>query len=363
MDTDATMSGLAAEIKKNIELMEQKNIIQLQDSQDQLKADMVQISEELKSSANLAVESASRSITMMEVDVERMSKIIKNQEMINQKALQDIRDKIDTESNQYDQKIKEARDMLLSEISKNSDVESEVIKKVLDIETEMRELDARVEDKFNFKTIQIDSTMEAFKEELGLRANLNDVEQVKTAVSDFEVKLEGYLASKQNFVTKSEMIAEALSLNTKVDGSDKKLNEMESQLLQLQELAKKNAKLEDITKLDKKYDVSIAELKTNKQDIKRSVEQIKMQIDNCTSGIAESEEKLTVIEAKMEQVSKLASSNVDTRLLELAGAIKLKADSETLKEVDEKYTAIMDNMHDTLNVMQSALMEKKKLQI
>jgi hypothetical protein len=217
MDTDATISGLAVEIKNKIDEIEEKTISHLRDSQEQLKSDIMQISEELKSTAELASEMATRSLTMLEVDVERISKSLKSQELSLLDNIKKAHDEFIQESTKLEKKLSESKEQLTADISNANKYREELLNRFSQFEMDLKQIEERVNEKFNFKSIQLDATMDTFKNELEARGTIIEMNQLSETlghkIRDLEVATGEKLQfvndeSKITFVNKTEYSSE-----------------------------------------------------------------------------------------------------------------------------------------------------------
>lgn len=363
MDTDATMSGLAAEIKKNIEMIQENTENKLQDFQEQQNADIAQLEESSRATAEDATQSALRSISMIDVEVQRLSKSLKNQETGSLLEKKDIRDQLEALSNTLDLKLEDTKLSLLQEISSGQQG-LDLSSRFEELDTGMKSLEARVEDKFNFKTVQIDSTMDAFKEELEFRVTVDDMKRLDLDASSMRESLE---MSKKELNSNLDMVRQSLGqYSTKVDQeSGQKVlsdllstmslsaNELESQISELQIVLESKINKSDLSKLNDKNEKVMADFRDTKLELSKLIEEMTIKVENGSTVINGIDDRFINIEVKLRECD----------LSNEKSAVEFKTIYEklaTVHEVDEKYNSITETIHDTLNAMQSAIMDRKE---
>lgn len=356
IDTDATISGLAVEIKKNIEIIEEKTLNHLKDSQDQIRADIIQISDELKATSEMTTETINKTITILEVDVEKLSKALKGNEINTLHALEEIRDKLSQGVSNVEEKAEQNKLELQSEIEKSNEIKNGHLNAMAQIENNLNELESRVNDKLNFKAIQIDSTMDAFKAELEGRATKDDLlkasEQVKTEIKSFNAAIEQKLdlisdkLIKQDEMTSDKDLIKDVVKSVEVIKSaiDERIDATNIRMDELCEKAEKNILICD-------------DLKKSEFHLTNNFEKIRSEVKKCTSDF---DVKIEETKNQFQESISETQKELDEKISTAKNSIDDKVDNATLKEIDQKYNLIVTTIHDTLNAMQTALMDRKE---
>jgi chromosome segregation ATPase len=363
MDTDATISGLAVEIKNKIDEIEEKTISHLRDSQEQLKSDIMQISEELKSTAELASEMATRSLTMLEVDVERISKSLKSQELSLLDNIKKAHDEFIQESTKLEKKLSESKEQLTADISNANKYREELLNRFSQFEMDLKQIEERVNEKFNFKSIQLDATMDTFKNELEARGTIIEMNQLSETLGHKIRDLEVATGEKLQFVNDESKITfvNKTEYSSEIDAMKALINEFTGETLTFTlKLKEIEPKIKELEHSIENHDSIITNMKDSKKELSKTVEKIKLDSEKCIELTNDFTNRILTINEILEENVHVSKDAFELKIAELTDIINLKAETLVVKEIDNKYNSVIMNIHDTVNAMQAALMDQKE---
>ena len=221
LETDRTLADMRAEMETKAEIFEQKALDAISEVTEEARSSHAKIEEDLKKTAEQMIISKTRAIDDIETQVAQIRKRVKESETEITAKLHQIQLAGEQIGRDAQTSLENAESRIESRFQIAAGNIIDMGTKVRDVATLCEKTKAEMEDKLNFRVVQIDSTMEAFKQELELRITKKDA-------SDSEKRFEASVAGVQSTIGHVNISLQNLQDVVDKSASKKELEDVES---------------------------------------------------------------------------------------------------------------------------------------
>ncbi|KAJ3067497.1 hypothetical protein HDU98_009284 [Podochytrium sp. JEL0797] len=368
METDNLLGDLKKELESSSLATERRAMTAISEAIEESRESSLKLEEELKRTAEQLIAAKTRSIDDLENQMELLRKRIieSDSETTSKIRMAHIAADQVGRAAQISLEVLEARidSKFSSEHHSLDDLTGKL--KLLQDETEFLKTD--MEDKLNFRSLQTESTMAAFKEELEMRVS-------KTDVSDLETKLSANLSSlRTNLSTISQTIQQTrddLELKpSKKDLEDAetrfkahqsslhlRIGEMDQSILNLKEETSDKPSRKDLEEHESGLKTAILNLELKQLSTTESLEGFTLELQEKANKKSIQDQDDRIKNYMMEFETK--GMEQEENLRSMKDAIQLRVTKEELEETDKKLTDLVFGMQDRIGEISASVSEAK----
>ena len=367
METDRNLESSTANFEVQLENIERKILDKINEITDTLNDQDSRIVEELSKTSDQLTESKQRSVADLENKLSLINTRFKEDEQENKEALKSIIVHLEQIQRDYQDAInisEQRTDDKIVEIRREEDV---LRAKVSDAESMVQDVKINIEEKMNLRTVQMDQTMEAFKQELRSKFSNKDGEDLETRL---KASITSIYTSVSHLVQSISVVKDDLESRV----TKKEMDEIEGKLKNLIAVAQEKIVLinEEITlsKEDiatKSTKVEMVEMEDRLKAINLQLQIKDSQLEDLINGIKEeiADRVLKTQMQEMDQRFRLHLNNLESKNAELDKlSVETKEEIKLLstKQESAEAKAMIEKIVQTLKDDLHAKIEKDKVE-
>ncbi|KAI9343109.1 hypothetical protein BDR26DRAFT_933201 [Obelidium mucronatum] len=345
METDRVLTDVKQEMETSNQAIERRAMTAISQAIEESRESSLKLEQDLKLTAETLIAAKTRSIDDLENQMELLRKrlIESDAETTSKIRMAHLAAEQVARTAQSSLEVFETR--VESKFSLERQNLDEIHGKIKLIQDQSEYLKSELEDKINFRSLQIESTMSAFKEELELRVS-------KTDVADLETKIESSLsAMKTNLSAMSASIQKSRD-EIEVKPSRKDLEDTETRLkAHFSILSSRIGEIDD-SLLQIKDDLSN---KLYKKDLEDHETNLKTAILNLELKALTANDLLESLKLEMiEKPNKKSLQDLDDRFKNYTMELDTKG-----MELEEGFRSVKDSLQQRVTKQEVEDMEKK----
>ncbi|KAJ3238709.1 hypothetical protein HDU81_007289 [Chytriomyces hyalinus] len=368
METDRVITDIRSEQESTSVNIERRAMSAIAEAVEESRESAVRLEDELKKTTEQLIASKTRSIDDLETQMELLRKRIVESDTETTAKIRLAHVAVDQmgRSAQASLEAFESRvDVKFSTELLNVD---ELSSKLKQAETNAELMKQELEEKLNFRALQNESTMSAFKEELELRLT-------KTDAADLEARLDASLSAVKGIIAGAQVQVMNLRDDLELKCAKKELEETESRFKALNTAVNTRISEIDETIIGLKEDVSDKttrkELEDHESNLKTAILNLQLKdvsLDEAFEALkTEVSEKATKKSlADQDDRMKNMSLETETKLLEWEESLRsvqenvsLRATSLELEDSEKRVSEIVFSLQDKIGDVSTAIAEAK----
>ena len=355
METDALVNNTAQDLNLRLDITEKRVLNRLEDAIDAVKMEQTLLADQLQKITIQAAESKERTYDDLEQQINTVTNKLKESDSLVKDRLKDLASAFSSIETEMTHQIEETKDKLIQELDTVKSSIQQTDTRFKEIENMCDEVKTYVEDKLNLKTVQIDSTMEAFKAELSSLARKNEVDslqellesetdRISLSIENIQGNIAALKDGRDNFVSKANLSESEAQLKSFINNVQSKAVHVEENLISITETLATRASRKDLADAEERAKIHINKLQDKQSEIRDTIVVIK-------NNIADRVTKETLNEVEEHLSNRIVDcrnliEGIDTNIAlirEAAASTVSPGDLETIRvSVDDKITQVAD---------------------
>ncbi|KAJ3385560.1 hypothetical protein HDU92_002993 [Lobulomyces angularis] len=359
MDIEIKMSQTVESLDEKLLEVQKAVIEQLDITSDELKAENKSIIEEISKTAEQLTQSKTRAVEDLESQIQQVSKRIKDDEFNTKETEKLINIKIESLQREYQEAIEASETKFETKLCGIKDEENDIRVKMSDTQIMFQDVKNSILDKFNIKSVQMDQTLEAFKEDLRLKLSIKDGDdlesRIKTQISSIFTSVGHLVQSNSNIKDELELRATKKELD-EYDGKGKasislintKIVQINEDILKCNEDVATRATKKELLEVEDKQKLSTMELQVEDSKLLDLINELKEELSDRVF-----KKQLEEIEIRIKNQLSLLSdkeNDLNVNIVNLRSELKTKASKEEVRSTETKITSNLDNVIESLNL-------------
>jgi chromosome segregation ATPase len=368
MENERTVADLRTDIDSRFENFEKKAMDAIAEVTEQTITTSSKIEQDIRTTAEQLILAKTRTIEDIETQVSQIRKRMKDDEaetITKFRQVQLAAEQIGRDA-QTNLENTESRFEVRFQLASTKIDESN--SRIRDAETKIEQAKAELEDKLNFRVVQIDSTMNAFKEELDQRVTKKEAANTETR---FEASIAGVQSSAghlllsiqsvkddiDKLVTKKEMEEIDGLLKSQIASLGTRISEADGAIITAKEdIATKTSK-KDLEKVESDLKSIILGLQLKDVSLDEALQKLQDDVGERTTRklVSELEERLRTSILDLEN----RDIDFDLTIKNLKDSLSIRATTTEVSEAEKRMTQTISNVQSRINEVSESITSAK----
>ncbi|KAJ3087274.1 hypothetical protein HK102_011456 [Quaeritorhiza haematococci] len=368
MELDQRLDQALSVVNDNLDSMEKKIMDSVEELVEDCRSEDVRLDKDLQDAIEQLKQSKTRSVEDIDNQLGQIRKRIAESEGTIKEKFKSVGLEIDQLRQAQQEVVAESETRLREQLSELRLENEATQSKMREVELTSQQVKTEIEDKFNFKTMQMDQTLEAFKEELGQRVTIKDAEdtdnRIKGTINSLQTSIthlvQGLATTKDEIetrATKKDLDEAEARTKSAVAATMARLVQLSEELVATKEdVASKSAK-KDVADVEDKLKALIVQLQTRDVELEDMVNIVKEELADRVfkKQMAETEQRLRSHLQTLEE----KDLKLEKTLTDLTDTMATKATKQEMADVDKTFRTMITAIEAATGDMTGAIREEQ----
>ncbi|KAJ3408808.1 hypothetical protein HDV05_004757, partial [Chytridiales sp. JEL 0842] len=289
METERALTDLRGEIDARTEAFERRAMDAIAEVTERTISTSTKIEEDVRRTAEQLILAKTRTIEDIETQVSQIRKRMKEDEAENLSKFRQVQLAAEQVGREAQTNLENAEARFETRLQVTTGKVEDLVGKLRDVETSIENSKAEMEDKLNFRVVQIDSTMNAFKEELDLRVSKQDAQNiekrfeasvagVQSSVGHLQVSIQGIKDDMDKFSSKKEMDDMEQLIKSQISHLNTRFAETDGSIITVREDMATKSSRKDFEKLETDLKSAILGLQLKDVSIDETIQKLQEEL-------------------------------------------------------------------------------------